>query len=120
MGAYTERIMGLLECTEFGWNLRRDIEVCEAQEDHVGRGGEGAESTGAILDEADDAVEAIGTALVRYVSRRRRFPAYISGIFNGAAFSVSGCIIKRFCGLLQGRDFRRPLCALFVLALKGR
>ena len=51
--------MGLLECTESGGNLRR-IEVSDAQKDHVGEGIEGAESTGAILDDAYDAVEAFG------------------------------------------------------------
>jgi hypothetical protein len=57
------RIMGLLECAKFGGNLRRDIEVSNAEKDHVGKGVEGAESTGAILDhvdDADDAVEAFG------------------------------------------------------------
>ena len=49
-----------LECTEFGWNLRRDIEVSGAEENHVGKGVKGAESAGAILDHADDAVEAFG------------------------------------------------------------
>ena len=51
--------MGLLECTESGGNLRR-IEVSDAQKDHVGEGIEGSESTGAILDDAYDAVEAFG------------------------------------------------------------
>ena len=48
------------ECTEFGGNLRRDIEVSGAEEDHVGKGVKSAESTGSILDHADDAVEAFG------------------------------------------------------------
>ena len=52
--------MGLLECTEVGGNRRRDIEVSGAEEDHVGKGVEGAESAGAILDHADDAVDAFG------------------------------------------------------------
>ena len=52
--------MGLLECAKFGENLRRDIEVSNAEKDHVGKGVKGAESTGAILDHADDAVDAFG------------------------------------------------------------
>ena len=52
--------MGLLECAESGGNLLRDIEVSNAEKDHVGKGVEGAESTGAILDDADDAVDAFG------------------------------------------------------------
>ena len=55
--------MGLLECAEFGGNLRRDIEVSNAEKDHVGKGVECAESTGAILDDADDAVDAFGDGI---------------------------------------------------------
>ena len=49
-----------LQRTESDGNLRRDIEVSDAQEDHVGEGIEGAKSTGSILDDAYDSVEAFG------------------------------------------------------------
>ena len=71
----TEGNHGFLECTEFGGNLRSDIEVSGLQEDQVGIGVEGAESTGAIFDHADDAVEAFGDGVGEVVSRRKRFSA---------------------------------------------
>ena len=47
-------------CTESGRDLRRDIEVSDAQVNEVGKGIQSFKSTGAILDHADNAVEAFG------------------------------------------------------------
>ncbi len=50
-------------CKESGRNLRRDIEVSDAQVDEVGKGIERFKSTGSILDHADDAIEPFGGGL---------------------------------------------------------
>ena len=47
-------------CTESGGNLRRDIEVSDAQVNEVGKGIQRFKSTGSILDHADDSIEPFG------------------------------------------------------------
>ena len=46
--------------TESAGNLRRDVEVSDTQIDQVGEGLQTSESTGAILDHADETIEAFG------------------------------------------------------------
>ena len=49
-----------LSCTESRWDLSRDIDVTDGQIDEVDEGLDGTESAGAVLDDADDAIEAFG------------------------------------------------------------
>ena len=46
------------QCTETRRDLRRDIDVTDSEEYHVGKGIERAKSAGPILDDFDDAIEA--------------------------------------------------------------
>ena len=52
-----------LQGTESCGNSCRDIQVSDGKEDHVGKGVESAESTGAVLDDFDDTVEALGNGV---------------------------------------------------------
>ena len=54
------RFRGFHAGTESGRNLRRDIEVSDAQVDEVGKGVQRFKSTGAVFEHAHDAVEAFG------------------------------------------------------------
>ena len=42
------------------WDLRRDIDITDCKEDHIGEGIEGSESTGSVLDDLDDPIESFG------------------------------------------------------------
>ena len=46
--------------------MGRDIEVTDGEKDHVGKGVEVAESTGSILDDFDDSVEAFGDGILAF------------------------------------------------------
>ena len=50
----------ILHCTKMTRDLRRDIDITNSQENHVGKGVKIPESTGAILDYFDDTVESLG------------------------------------------------------------
>ena len=52
-----------LQCTEAGRDLCRDIHISDSEEYHVGECVERAESAGPILDNLNDAVEALGDGI---------------------------------------------------------
>ena len=69
IGLGTEGDEWVSQGTESAGNLRRDVEVSDTQIDQVGEGLQTSESTGAILDHADDSVEAFGHGIGQ--ARRR-------------------------------------------------
>ena len=52
-----------LQCTEAGRDLCRDIQISDSEEYHVGECVECVESAGPILDNLNDAVEALGDGI---------------------------------------------------------
>ena len=52
--------MLFLECTEFVRDLSRDIDVADGQVNEVNERPHGTKSTGSVLHNADDSIDALG------------------------------------------------------------
>ena len=62
-GLAIERFHERSYCTEFRWNVRRNIHIPGGQVNQVSEGVQGAESASSVLDNLDNAVEALGNCI---------------------------------------------------------